>query len=293
MEREIAKDTKLEVGYVGSHGVHQLSAYDINQYHDFPTLGNVWMYGDTASSIYHSLQVAFNGRLGTHLQWQSAYTFSKLISDTSGNWFGEIQNGKFDAITDIHNPQLDRGLSEQNRPHVLAMNLIYNLPSFNGMNGFMKHTLGGWEAATIVTLTSGSSMSVFQGGSTPARPNLVPGQSCNASGSDESQIFNKNAWTAAPAGSLTGNSPRGVCLGPGYANTDFAVYKNFKIKAAKLFSEGAKLQIRMEFFNVFNHPNFTFANNGNSNLDWTQANFGQATGTRGSREIQYAAKFIF
>lgn len=291
VEREIARDTKLEASYVGSHGVHLLSAYDVNQYNAFPGYGQIWMYADHASSMYHSLQMAFNGRFGRRLQWQTAYTFSKLISDTSMNWFGSIANGKFDAVTDIRNPGLDRGLSQQNHPHIFALNVIYNLPSLEGSNGLVKHALGNWEVATIVTAGSGNSVSVFNGGSTPVRPNLVAGQSCYANSSNPAQILNPAAFSAPAAGTF-GNAPRGVCLGPGYANTDIALYKNFAnlFKGSKLFSEGAKIQVRMEFFNALNHTQFQF---GGPNLDFTANGFGQATQTRPSREIQYAVKFIF
>jgi hypothetical protein len=294
VEREVAKDTKLEVSYVGNHGVHLLSAYNANQYHTFTGLGDIWMYADHGSSSYHSLQMAFNGRIGRHMQWQTAYTWSKLISDSSMNWFGEIQNGKFDATTDIRRPWLDRGLAEQNRPQVFAMNLIYNLPSLEGQNGLVKHAFGNWEASTIITAGTGSSVSVFQGGSTSIRPNRVAGQSCSGSGS-EIQIINPNAFSAIPDTSIygvTGNAPRGVCQGPGYANTDFALYKNFAnlFKGSKVFSEGAKIQFRMEMFNAFNHPQFQFSG---SNLDFTATGFGRANKTSGAREIQYALKFIF
>jgi hypothetical protein len=294
VEREIAKNAKLEASYVGSHGVHLLTAYNANQYHDFTGLGDIWMYGDHGSSIYHSLQMAFNGRVGRNLQLQTAYTYSKLISDSSMNWFGEIQNGKFDAVTDIKRPGLDRGNSEQNRPHVFAANVIYNLPTLEGQNGFLKHAFGNWEAATIITAGTGSSVSVFQGGSTSIRPNLVTGQSCQGSGSPI-QIINPNAFSAISNTSIpgvTGSAPRGVCLGPGYANTDFALYKNFAnlFKGSKVFTEGAKIQFRLEMFNVFNHPQFLF---GGSNLDFTSNGFGRATRTTGGREIQYALKFVF
>jgi hypothetical protein len=293
IEREIARNTTLEASYVGSHGVHLLSAYDANQYHDFPTLGNVWMYGDGSSSIYHSLQMAFKGRLGKNLHWQSVYTFSKLISDTSGNWFGEIQNERSNQVTDIHNHKLDRGLSQQNRPHVFATNVIYNLPTLSGQNGLVKTAFGNWEVASIFTAGTGNSISVFQGGSTAMRPDRVAGQPCSApSGSPENQIINPAAFQTYTGTGMTGNAPRGVCEGPGYWNDDLAFYKNFPsiFKGSKFFSEGMKIQLRMEMFNAFNHPQFQFSG---ANLDFTAANFGQATRTTGGREIQYALKILF
>ncbi len=306
VERELLKDVKLETAYVGSHGVHQLSAYNANQDNTFTDLGRqVWIYADTASSIYHSLQMQLSGRKH-NMQWQAAYTWSKLISDSSMNWFGEIQNGKFDAVTDIHNPGMDRGLSQLNRPHIFAFNLVYTLPTLADTTGFVKNTLGGWEVATIIQATSGNSISVFNdtnhdraGTGTPdnQRPNLVAGQTCKpASGAPELQIINPNLFSE-PASGTFGNAPRGVCPGPGYANVDLALYKNFGsiFKGSKLFTEGMKIQFRLEAFNTFNHPQFTMGVNNNVNFTGGApgAGFGQATSARPGREIQYALKFIF
>ena len=109
-------------------------------------------------------------------------------------------------------------------------------------------------------------------------------------------------------------------LGPGIANTDFSVYKNFKL------TERVGMQFRLEFYNLFNKVQFRADNlnntlattgyacdsknvgdvnfatrcpNGVTNLvSWNRAtdadiNFGQLTGDRGPREIQYALKFTF
>jgi len=110
-----------------------------------------------------------------------------------------------------------------------------------------------------------------------------------------------------------GNAPKGDCLGPGIANSDFSVYKNFEL------TERIGMQFRMEFFNLFNHVQFlgnsadaTFLNNiWSSSIDACTATspcpgqpvntivgtldseFGQSTRTLGPREIQYAMKITF
>jgi len=316
VERELARNVKLESSYVGSRGVHELSAYNADQLINGTAPyggGQIWMYADTASSIYHSLQMALTGRFRQKLEWQASYTFSKLISDSSMNWFGSIANGKQDAVTDIFNPRLDRGLSQLNRPQVFALNVVYNLPKLENTNPFLKHAFGNWEVATIVSAASGSSMSVFTnqgvdlaGTGTPdnQRPNLVPGQSCAPPpGSPENLFINPNMFSA-PAPGTFGNAPRGVCLGPGYTNVDFAIYKNVAnlFNGSRVFHEGLKVQFRLEAFNFFNHPQFLMGatnNNFESGGSTTApgnviGNFGQATTVRTpGREIQYALKFIF
>jgi hypothetical protein len=213
--------------------------------------------------------------------------------------------------------------------------------------------LGGWELAGILSYASGPSQSIFglNGGATVGAvgcdathvfPNCDPGapggiqgtgynpnqkpirvlQDCRNHGGAKYQWYNPAAFTLDNYQLGTfGNSSVGSCSGPGIANTDFSMYKNFKL------TERFVLQFRMEFYNFFNTPQFradqinlqlasgaaactspnvvnpacaghslnttawNFASNG-------QANFGQAgssgtPGDRGPREIQYALKLNF
>jgi hypothetical protein len=143
------------------------------------------------------------------------------------------------------------------------------------------------------------------------RPNIT-GVDCNSKvpGSQRDQIFNPAAFTFTgfQIGSI-GNAPRGYCHGPSNVNSDLAFYKNWKVK------ERLGVQFRMELFNAFNHANFRgdLVNNqfngqkvvcgaaacspANSLITGTTGSvansFGQASRTRGPREIQYAIKFTF
>jgi len=219
---------------------------------------------------------------------------------------------------------------------------VYDVPAFTGHSAFVRYGLGGWELAGILQYASGPSLSIFglNGGAAGApggiqgtgynnnqKPNRLI-QDCRAHGQPKFQWFNPNAFTLDNyvLGSF-GNSSVGSCEGPGVADTDFSVYKNFKI------TERVNLQFRMEFFNFFNTVQFradnvqnqlasgaqacvgtglttaacaghsagtvgwSFAGNGGSIPAYGQANFGQAgalgTGDRGPREIQYALKINF
>jgi hypothetical protein len=307
VEREVARNTKLEVAYVGSHGVHLLSGYDINQVapanrvayaqargnnpndgalaalRPYSNLGDapVWIYGRNASSIYHSLQMMFSGRRA-NLTWQGSYTFSKLLASDSLSWTGSPAYTQ-DPMTDISQPSLDRGLAQLNRPHIFAFNVVYMLPKFQDSAGLVKHVLGNWEIGTIVTAGSGNSLSIFNGvGQDFAgtgyqqnqRPNRVLSQPCSASGLgyDRAQIINPSAFTLAgiPIGGF-GTARRGTCEGPRYANADLAFYKNFLnvFKSSKLLPEGMKVQFRLELFNAFNTPQFRFSGGPNLNYGGT------------------------
>ena len=94
--------------------------------------------------------------------------------------------------------------------------------------------------------------------------------------------INKAAWSKAPAGTV-GNSGRGIFRGPGQANLDFSLFKNFPIH------ERTKLEFRTECFNILNHANF-----GNPNTSMDSASFGQISSTTvNARLVQFALKLSF
>jgi hypothetical protein len=274
------------------------------------------------------------------LDAQFAYTWSKSLSDTSLTNSGTAASST--VLLDPLNPRLNYGPSYINRPHMFVGNLVYNLPELAGHGALVHHALGGWELAGILDYTSGTSLTMFANGSIDGaaggltgtgaltdatRPNRVAGQSCRApSGSPKFQWLNPAAWTIDHYQLATfGNSGVGECFGPGLANTDFSIDKNFKV------GERVTLQFRMDFFNVFNKVQFkgnsedvtgidtnlindAFACTANVQSDprfatlcpsgvtnhvvWnfvTNGNqqFGQVQHDKGPREIQYSLKIEF
>ena len=351
VERELYKDSKLEVAYVGNRGIHLLQFSDANgvpasQRLNFalnnsnsvrpaPDFGFITFATWDGYSSYHALQVLYRTKMKT-VNAQFAYTFSKSLSNTditnSGN------NNRASLLLDPSSPRLNYGPSQINRPHIFVANIVYTGPRLTGYNALARGALGGWELATILDYASGSSLTVFAGRSASgapggitgtganqdnARPLVVAGQDCRApEGSPKNQWLNPNRWTMVGYRLGTfGNAGVGECLSPGIANTDFSVYKNFKIR------ERLTMQFRMEFFNVFNKVQFlgNAQDSGNINpvlsnsvLACTSANvnnpaclgrplnttvwdagntrnpnFGRANSDHGPREIQYALKFNF
>jgi hypothetical protein len=83
-----------------------------------------------------------------------------------------------------------------------------------------------------------------------------------------------------------GNTGVGIILGPGQLNFDTSLSKLTKVGG---LNEGATLQFRAEFFNLFNHPQFN-----NPANNFALGNFGQITSTSvNPRLIQLALKYIF
>src|SRR6266542_1569804 len=290
IERELYRDSKLELAYVGNRGGNILRYKDANavlpaNQLDFalnnnnndrfatgplcgqnptqPTCFGTINYGEWgAHSSYHALQALYRTRIKA-LDAQFAYTWSKSLANTditnSGN------TGNTTSVTDVANPDLDYGPTPINRKHVFTSNIVYTLPVLAGRAAPLRLALGGWEAAGILSYGSGPSQTIFglNGGATNApgalqgtgtdtnqKPNLVLCD-CRAHGAPKFQWYNPGAFTLDHYQLGTfGNERTGSCTGPGIANTDFSAYKNFKV------TERVNVQFRMEFFNFFNTTQF-------------------------------------
>lgn len=275
VQRELWKDTVLDVGYVGNSGIHLLMHNDVNAVAPANRLAYFEATGDAAAraalrpygaltldnaityytrsgqSNYNALQTSFKTRFSRNSQFQLAYTWSRLISDTV------LIDSPYINV-DNYNPRSGRGPDYLNRPHIFVANLIYNLPSLANQNSYLRTAAGDWEVSSIMNFATGPSMTPIIGNdfagigdSGRQRPNLVSGQSCRASSSNGRQWFNPNAFTVngMQIGQL-GTAGVGICQGPGNSDVDLSLRKNFKI------TERVKMQFHFDFFNLFNHPQY-------------------------------------
>jgi hypothetical protein len=305
VDQEVWKGAVVEVAYVGNRARHQLTNFNINPVlaqnrlaaafaPDANTvnslrvlgnrsLGSVYQFARSGRADYNSLQVLFKTRFWKSSQFQAAYTYGISKSDFG---LSDSSGGKTDfALQDVNNPELDFGPSDINRPHLFVANTVIDLPSFKKSNQFVQTVLGGWEFATIVQVTSGTSFTpniasqgltydpdgpggkdpiAFQAGFTGTgtavnnqRPLFVG--SCAGSGNPEN-IISSGAFTlvGTKIGELSQSSSKGRCLGPGIKNVDLSFYKNFSPKWLKdsFFGESARIQFRLEMYNAFNTPQF-------------------------------------
>ncbi|HEV7891959.1 MAG TPA: TonB-dependent receptor [Pyrinomonadaceae bacterium] len=308
VQRELGRNGVLEVAYVGSKGTKLLSARDINQPQPSvlppnlpfvprpnPFFDDINLIESRASSSYHSLQARFQQRLSRGLAMLASYTWSKSIDDAS-NFFTSAGDPNFPQNS--YDLRAERALSNFDVRHRLSVSYSYDLPfgrgrAFVNDGGFLTTLLTGWQTFGIVTAQTGRPFTValiqeFDNSGTGRsslgfgandRPNLVGNP--NDGPRTPEQWFNTSAFTF-PAPGTFGNAGRNILVGPGYQNVNASLVKNTAL------GERMSLQLRAEFFNLFNHPNLNLPDN-----FLGSPTFGRVTSARDPRHIQFGAKLLF
>lgn len=329
LERELWKDTKLELAYVANRGHHIPTQFFLNQvrvqdrvayaiaeldgldstdgdplrplYDLVGASSNPLIYSRSADSWYHSFQTYLVKRFSNRLSYQMSYTWSKFLSTAGG--LGHVGGN---TISDPYNVKYDKGRPDFDRPHIFTGNVIYQTPTLADKSGFVKTVAGNWETAFIVTANTGVPVTVGCCTNFTGTQANRPDQIADTEGPKTvDQWFNVNAFRPPPVVGLLGKSARGQIRGPGITNLDFSLMKNFP-GLPWFTSEDATLQFRAEFFNTLNHTQFqsidasypldqiTIDGAGNlTNYNMNNSNFGRVTRIREPREIQIALKIIW
>jgi hypothetical protein len=299
IEREFGFNTLIRAAYVGSQSYHLSTIADQNPgvYANgggrttYPNFGQILTDLSNGTASYHALQFTVDKRTSHGLQFQSNFTWSKAIDDSSSGNISFSQIGN--TLHDIFNITYDRGISDLNFPFIWVSNFVYTTPSLSHQKGLVKQALGTWELTAIVTLESGKAFSIMSGANNNSgtqqwndRASLVPNQPFDLKQGPKShwlnEYFNTAAFTNNAPGTF-GNTSRNMFHGP-YENTmDLGIFKDFTIV------EGYSLQLRLEMFNALNHPCYSAPG---GTVTW--GNFGEITGLAvNPRVLQLGMKFTF
>jgi len=304
LQQQLGASRVLEIGYAGSKGTKLLTARDINQprpstlpfvLRPVAQFDDINLIESRGNSNYHSLQVRLQQRLTRGLALLTSYTYAKSIDDAS-NFFTSAGDPNFPQ--DSQNLRLERGRSNFDVRHRLSASFSYELPfgrgrRFLGDGGLATTLLSGFQFNGIVTLQSGRPFTVAllsdidnsnTGRSTLGfgandRPNVVGDP--NALTRTPERWFNTSAFVFPAFGSF-GNAGRNILDGPGYQNVNASLLKNTRL------TERVNLQLRLEAFNLFNHPNFNLPDN-----FLGSPTFGQILSARDPRHLQFGAKLLF
>ncbi len=322
-EFQFSQSTVLDLSYVGNFGRKENRLRNANQgiitgfnsagpitlfpYANLNTNVNVLNPGnhaflelatDDGNTNYNGLLVSLRKRFSKGLGYGISYTWSKNFSDYVDNLTG----GSTPA--NAYNYSLERSFSPFDVTHRFVGNVLWNLPIGKGgmiLNGggLASTLIGGWQINSIVTLETGTPFSVTAndvsqtGGNHQSRASCI-GNPYSGASTNPSQIvgnaapgffLNPAAFTTPAIGTFGTCAPRAY-HGPGLENVDLSIFKQF------LLTESWKLEFRSEFFNAFNHANFT---NPNSSITPSQVgSFGKVMNTvTDPREIQFALKLYF
>jgi hypothetical protein len=342
-QAQLAKDTILEVGYIGSRGEHLIVSNNPNQaLYASPgnpirgvttnTVANIGQrvrvqgygpssytqIGSSGQSWYNALETSLTKRFENGLQFLASYTWAKALAtgvdDVGNTTAGQLLGDQYDLA---HNYGPDAFI----RPQRFVFSGAYQLPFFTKRNTLVKEALGDWTLAGVVTLQDGDPLTIsgnnfnnvlgISSDFAQLSGTCRSGQYVNH-GSIESNLghyINTSCFTGTypivgaeeppntctvhlpdgncPAIATTfGNSRPGILKGPGQRNIDAALYKNFGLKWPK---EGTNVQFRAEAFNLFNTPQFSNPDTGQSD-----GTFGQIQTTSvAPRILQFALKLNF
>ncbi len=274
-------------------------------------------------SNYNSLQTTVRRQLSRGTFVQGAYTWSRALTTVYG---GDGTNGVFEGGSgnsgDEDNRRARYGLAGFNRTNRLVVAYTYLFPELKHGSSLLRTALGGWKFNGTTTLQSGKPLTITDSangtayGTTASRAQFAPGMGnaniVNKHGGtmlnrvktntflNTAQIGTPGAVFArapqvpysaqATTGGLQafdfGNSSVSSAYGPGNDNWDMALVKSTRVGGIR---ENANLDFRTEFFNAFNHPEYS-----NPATAVNAATYGQITSSAGApRLIQFGLKYQF
>jgi hypothetical protein len=270
--------------------------------------------GNQGFSNYNGLTVGYETpfirKLG--LQLTARYTWSHTIDNLSST-FSDSANNNNIGLLDPFNPRLDKGDADFDIRHRFITSFVWQIPYRTDQKGWLGKALGGWSLNGIYSAHTGAPFTVFDCQNAVfqvcPRASVTGPQAANGSSHPAADPATPGQFQFLPITGLTpgvfvnprtGNSEfgpfpanmtgRNAFRGPGFWNLDAGVYKNFRI------SESKSVQLRGEFFDLFNHSNLYLVGTQTdiSATDFIPAARGlRADGTQDRRNVQLAVKFIF
>jgi len=237
-------------------------AYDIQFLSPYQGYGNIEYLQFDGTANYNSLQVSLQRRFSKGLTFGAAYTYSKTLTTASADE---------DYVSPFDSHKYDYRPAAFDRTHVLAVNYVYDLPNptkhFNGPK-WLSYITDDYQLSGFTSVMSGAPLPVWAGTAVwwpPAqwitgsvsewiRPGFYLPTTNNVNQSVGTSKFNPGAFLPPTIGvPLRGNRD---LRGGGLQNWDMSLFKNIPLG----HNEQRYLQLRLEAFNVFNHPNFKDVN---------------------------------
>ena len=288
VQQQMAKNTLLDIAYVGNHGLKLQGFLNGNQKN--PSLGfarpfTAWPSDITEGlneffSNYNALQVRYEQRFVAGLTLLNSFTWEHSLDNASASLEGNTPSPQ-----DGNNLRADYGQSDYNLPIANVTSLVYDVPFGHGRhflanaNGLVDSILGGWQISGINTMQAGTPFNITYSpnaaqqvslqisatyrGANEYRPDLVPGKkvtqgrSSRAANTGYVNYINFSAFELPPLKDASGNvlspfgnAPRNPGRTPAFYESDLDLNKRFNLPGDRL-----KMEFRTEIYNLFNHTN--------------------------------------
>ena len=310
IQRELGKNTVLDLGYVGTRGVNLMILGDLNQARPNAPTENLSLqarrpiqsFGFIQAAFgagflnYHAFQAKIEKRFSDGLYLLNSFTWSKAIDNASGHL--ETGNGDNSRVNyaDLRN---EKGLGGYDQPFNNTTTVLYELPFGRGKkygSSWSKATdliAGGWRLSAINFASSGTTVNLTYGpaaafqvsGAPNYRPNIIGNPVTPAANRTENNWLNSaNVLLPTDRSQPFGNAGRNIVRGPRIDVMNFGLHKEFAL------TERFKLEFRTEAFNALNRTNFDSPNSNRSS-----GGFGTITSTNlnPARQVQLALRLAF
>src|SRR6202790_1949134 len=292
-----------------------------------PNFGQIYGLAYAGNSFYHALLAGVTKRMSHGLEFQGSFTWGKSIDNSSGSIPGDTFSNGLSSLP-WYDLKSIRGLSDFDVRRTLVLSGSWQVPRPKSWTGPAAWVTSGWELGAIFKANDGVPFTATFGtdgdpqglnSSDPwAFPNRLGGPGCqslvnpgNSNNYIKTQCFavptapslafynancDSSLGTYPQCFNLRGNAGRNILIGPGLANLDMSIFKNFPITK---ISHGFNVQFRTEFFNILNRANFAvpIAPDNTDIFDSTGAPTGVAgqltSTTTTAREIQFALKVVW
>jgi hypothetical protein len=298
VQRAVTANTTVEAEYVGSRTVHADSSTAANiplpgpgavqARRPYPVLAAFTSIRWDGWATFNGLTLKVTRRLSSGLSFDADYTLSRSWDDASDTG---TTNAEFNLPQNVYDAGLEKAPSSFDHRHRFTVNAVYDLPFARGSKGPVHYLLGDWRASGILVIQSGAPFTVnlssandvanigLIGGNNVERPNVVADP--NGGAKTPAAWFNTAAFQL-PAQYNFGNAGRNIVVGPGLANLDLSLQKEWGLR------ENRTLQFRFDAFNALNHPNFNLPGR-----IFGASDFGVITSAQDARELQVALRLMF
>ena len=303
VQRQIGRLASVSAGYVHTSGenlpilLNFALAYDrvtgarpnpgFNPGGWYITSGQTMTYnafeGNAKLNRFHGLDLALH------------YTLSKGWSQQGGNLIGNFNSSigdtTYNNTQDFFDPYLDADYSPLigEVRHRVTSTVVYEIPWLADRGGVVGGVIGGWQLSSVLNFRTGEPLRITQAsGIGNSRPDYNGGNQVFDNWNDTLQYLDSSAYTRVPTSPITGatvrpgNQNSSDVQGPGRRRVDLTLAKAFTLRGS------AKLQIRLEAFNVFNWRLYN-----NPNTDLTSPIFGQITSVASTRTGQIGLRLTF